>query len=242
MRARRVRSRGKTKQVVAKAKRLVRRLAKTVRRVRVKARRRASPRRRLTRAGARARSVVTPSTVRVTPVEGTKFSTPDIPARAQTSTGPLTVIPTQYGRDRIVLMARDPQCLFTYWEVMTTTRARLEREGGRPWELLRRVLRLYDVTGGGEPSAPCRADMDLPPLADSWYLESVEPEREFVVECGVVAADGTFHRLARSNRVRTPQRGPSAQTAGHPAWQIPDQAFERLYALTGAGARTSGSR
>jgi diadenosine tetraphosphatase ApaH/serine/threonine PP2A family protein phosphatase len=50
-------------------------------------------------------------------------------------------LPAGYGESRIVLMPRDPQWAYVYWDVPNEQKEELRRQGGQQL-----VLRLYDVT------------------------------------------------------------------------------------------------
>jgi hypothetical protein len=132
------------------------------------------------------------------------------PARkAQThaqASPPMDYLPTIYQDDRVVLLARDPQWLYCYWEFSSTTmnaiRDSLARNGGNM------VLRVHDVTGvsfDGLNSLRFE-DLELPEQASgNWYFQSLGGDVEHMVEVGIRARDGRFVAFARSNPVRTPR-------------------------------------
>ena len=53
----------------------------------------------------------------------------------------LADLPEGYGESRIVLMPRDPQWAYTYWDIPNEHKEDLRRQGGQQL-----ALRLYDVT------------------------------------------------------------------------------------------------
>jgi hypothetical protein len=106
----------------------------------------------------------------------------------------LPPIPQWYGKTRIVLLVRDPNWLFTYWEVEPSLwqRAGLDAGAGS-----RRILRVYNTNGDF-------FDQDLNSDAQSWYLETGKPGQSFFVDIGLLACDGRFIAVARSNTVTAP--------------------------------------
>jgi hypothetical protein len=118
--------------------------------------------------------------------------------------------PETHGANVIVLLVRDPYWLFAYWEFAPSLREDLiGKIGEEDLNRSRLVLRVYDVTGT-DPDAPeSYHDIDVAPEARNWYINVSRVEREYAVDIGVVAPDGTFVLIARSNRVSLPPVGPS---------------------------------
>lgn len=115
-------------------------------------------------------------------------------------------LPGGYGKSRIVLMPRDPQWAYTYWDVPHECKEELRRQGGQQL-----ALRLYDVT-----------DIDLnyqsphniqeylcDELAREWYLPIPVSDRDYVIDIGYRCFDGRWLVLARSVPVRVPPVYPS---------------------------------
>jgi hypothetical protein len=124
-------------------------------------------------------------------------------------------LPEQYGLDRIVLFARDPNWLFAYWEF---PRERYEAACGQlhvPPEATHAILRVYEVSesdGRADARAKCIATIDLNLMADRWYIRVEQPARLYAVEYLLVTADGRTVSLGRSNVAETPGDGISADT------------------------------
>src|SRR5437773_11132186 len=55
-------------------------------------------------------------------------------------------LPSGYGKDRIVVMVRDPYWLHCYWELTRQGIARAEAALGQDWHGARPILRLLDVS------------------------------------------------------------------------------------------------
>ncbi len=148
-------------------------------------------------------------------------------------------LPDRYGDTRIVIMARDPYWVFSYWEVTDEKRVQVEREAGSSWNELRKVLRVYDVTGKDFNgfNANRYFDIDLHPSAVSWYINVGVADRSWCVDLGVITPAGKFILIARSNIVLTPRD--SASEVIDEEWMSIEEEFLKLYGLWGGFAGTS---
>ncbi len=141
-------------------------------------------------------------------VEGTKFSvgnaTPPV-ALAEVDVG-LGELPGGYGQSRIVLLPRDPQWAYTYWDVPNEHKDELRRQGGQQL-----ALRLYDVTDLAFESQGYHSLQEYPcdELSREWYLPLPVSDRTYIVEIGYRCADGRWLMLARSASVTVPPTYPS---------------------------------
>ncbi len=131
---------------------------------------------------------------------GTSASAP--PADLLRTSGRL---PTSYGSDRLVLLARDPHCLYAYWDVSRPREETVRKEAGS--DQLRLVLRTYDVTQIAFDAEPPRRAQDFAVGGDarSLYAYVGKPAACFVAEVGYLRPDGAFFPLARSLPVWTPR-------------------------------------
>ena len=148
-------------------------------------------------------------------------------------------LPDAYGDNRIVLMVRDPEWLFTYWElrkdVIDSARNTLIplAEGAKT------ILRVYDVTDiiFNGYNAHKYFDIEMTDGARSWYIHAGEPNRSFCVDIGFLAPDGTFRVLSRSNIVRTPRMGVSGIVDEE--WMSIKELYEMVYVPMGHGISES---
>jgi ABC-type phosphate transport system substrate-binding protein len=114
-------------------------------------------------------------------------------------------LPSGYDESRIVLMARDPQWGYTYWDVPDDCRQALRNQGGQQL-----ALRLYDVTDLGNTQNPHSLQQySCDEMARDWYLPIPVSDREYITEIGYLTATGAWLLLARSNTVRIPPVYPS---------------------------------
>ncbi|HEY9729648.1 MAG TPA: DUF4912 domain-containing protein [Chroococcales cyanobacterium] len=118
----------------------------------------------------------------------------------------LADLPGGYGESRIVLMPRDPQWSYAYWDIPNDHKEELRRHGGQQL-----ALRIYDVTDISiEYQAPHSVqEYPCDELAREWYLPMPVSDRDYAVDIGYRCADGRWLVLARSTPVRVPPVYPS---------------------------------
>lgn len=112
-------------------------------------------------------------------------------------------LPDTYGDNRIVLMMRDPTCLFAYWEIKKDIVDRVIHSLGTLAHSAKIALRVYDVTDiifTGN-NAHKFFDVEVTRGTENWYIHVDVPNRSFCVDIGFITPNGTFRILARSNTV-----------------------------------------
>ena len=115
-------------------------------------------------------------------------------------------LPQGYGESRIVLMPRDPQWAYAYWDVPSAHKEELRRQGGQQL-----ALRIYDVTDVDlNNQAPHSVQEYLcDEMAREWYLPIPVSDRDYAADIGYRCADGRWLVLARSTSVSVPPVYPS---------------------------------
>jgi hypothetical protein len=141
-------------------------------------------------------------------VEATKFVA-GTPGGGASLGAPAATLPRAYGVNRAVLTARDPCCLFVWWEITPVSRVEALRSLGAEAEGAREVLRVHR---GIYPGCRHVDEVLLTPGAERWYVE-VEPGDTWTVEVGLRTLGGRFVSLVRSNPVDSPPAEPSDDTA-----------------------------
>ncbi|MEB3336228.1 MAG: DUF4912 domain-containing protein [Leptolyngbyaceae bacterium] len=118
----------------------------------------------------------------------------------------LADLPDGYGESRIVLMPRDPQWAYAYWDIPNEQKEDLRRQGGQQL-----ALRLYDVSDINLEYQSPHSIQEYPcdELAREWYLPVPVSDRDYVADIGYRCADGRWLILARSAPVRIPPVYPS---------------------------------
>lgn len=145
-------------------------------------------------------------------------------------------IPTIYQQDdRVVLMARDPQWLYCYWELGDSTMRALQESIDRFGGDL--VLRVHNVTDVVYDGTNCRGHQDivLPRQAEgSWYFQTLGEDIDHLIEIGIRTSDGKFLAIVRSNTVRTPRAAAGAPESDQRQAMLADLAQERAAAEASA--------
>ncbi|MBI5549415.1 MAG: DUF4912 domain-containing protein [Deltaproteobacteria bacterium] len=110
-------------------------------------------------------------------------------------------LPESYGEDTVVLLPKDPHCLYLHWDFSPAT---LERAFA--WMPgLRTRLRLF------EGNRVVR-ELDFSVGDKTWYLRGLPAGRTYRVELFAMAEDGQARRIGpTSNPIRLPVEGPSSQ-------------------------------
>lgn len=148
-------------------------------------------------------------------VESTKFdvgtTTLYNPALATVDES-LEDLPEGYGESRIVLMPRDPQWAYAYWDIPNEHKAELRSQGGQQL-----ALRIYDVTDIDASYQVPHSVQEYPcdELAREWYIPIPVSDRDYVVELGYRTYDGRWLMLSRSGAVRIPPTYPSDWVDDH---------------------------
>jgi hypothetical protein len=118
-------------------------------------------------------------------------------------------LPTGYGKDRVVVMVRDPYWLHCYWEITRQAVQRAEAALGQEWHTAKPILRLLDVSSReiASNSETVVRDIDIHGGCNNWYIDVANPPRSFRVDIGYLSHSGRFYVMARSNVVNTPRAG-----------------------------------
>jgi hypothetical protein len=115
-------------------------------------------------------------------------------------------LPEGYGESRIVLMPRDPQWAYAYWDIPVEHKEELRRQGGSYL-----ALRLYDVTDIdlNHQNPHSLQQFSCEEMARDWYLPIPVSDRDYIVEIGYTTNDDGWLMLARSAPTRIPPVYPS---------------------------------
>jgi uncharacterized protein len=142
-------------------------------------------------------------------VAASEFSSTDIKAiDLATVDQDLPDLPRGYGEPSLILLARDPQWGYAYWDLPNAAKQTQRDQGG-----VRLALRLYDVThpGGAAPLAQPHSTQqyEIDELAQNWYLPIPVGDRDYVAELGYLTVDDQWLSLVRSPVVHIPPVYPS---------------------------------
>jgi hypothetical protein len=151
-------------------------------------------------------------------------------------------LPAGYGKDRIVVMVRDPYWLHCYWELTRQAIQRAEAALGQEWHTAKPILRLLDVSTHEttNTSESILRDIDIHGGCNNWYIDVNSPPKSYRVDIGYLARSGRFYVLARSNVVTTPRAGVSDVIDEN--WSdIDAKKADRIYAMSGGFDPTASS-
>jgi hypothetical protein len=115
-------------------------------------------------------------------------------------------LPAIYGRDRIVLLPRDPWWVYAYWEITPATRAEAMRTLGVDADAAPLVLRIHDLTADAQVADQRDPWIDVEISVDvgSQYMNVGRPGVTVSAELGLCTRAGRFAPLVRSNTLQVP--------------------------------------
>ncbi len=115
-------------------------------------------------------------------------------------------LPNGYGESRIVLLPRDPQWAYAYWDIPIEHKNELRYHGGQQL-----ALRIYDVTDINLDHQSPHSIQEYPidEMAREWYLPIPVSDRSYTIDIGYRCGDGRWLVLARSAAVNIPPVYPS---------------------------------
>jgi len=162
--------------------------------------------------------------------------TRDLSARVSKS------LPNGYGKDKIVVLVRDPYWLHVYWELTHQAVQRAEAALALDWHGAKPILRLYDVSAQDTTSTAERPlrDIVIHGGVNHWYVEAPEPPRQFRIDIGYLSRRGQFFVLAHSPIVKTPVATLSENVDDSFSDIDPRQA-DRIYAMSSGADPASGN-
>lgn len=121
-------------------------------------------------------------------------------------------LPGGYGESRAVLLPRDPQWAYAYWDIPNEHKEDIRRQGGQQF-----ALRVYDVTDIDVNYQAPHSIQEYPcdEMARDWYIPIPVSDRDYVVEIGYRCGDGRWLKLVRSAPVHIPPVYPSDWIEDH---------------------------
>jgi hypothetical protein len=153
---------------------------------------------------------------------------------AKSSLTPLTATPPIVrGKDRLVLMVRDPYWLHAHWDITRQTVERAKVSLAENWHMVKPILRLLkmDDTGTTSNAETVFRDIEIHGGVRNWYVEVDSPPSRFRMLMGYLSANDRFYELARSNTVVTPVPGGKEATDDH--WADIATDAEHIYSMSG---------
>lgn len=152
----------------------------------------------------------------------------------KTSLTPLSPVPQiSKGKDRLVLMVRDPYWIHAHWDIMRHSVDRAKAALAEKWHTAKPILRLLklDNSGTTNNSEVIYRDIEIHGGVRNWYIDVDSPPSRFKMLMGYLCANSRFYELARSNTVLTPALGGKEATDDH--WADVATDAEHIYSMSG---------
>lgn len=144
-------------------------------------------------------------------------------------------LPESYGETEAGLLVRDPNWMFTYWDITEDRKKDIRREyGDDVFEKSKSVIRVHDITGVADfNGSNSLSHFDVPVMlgARSWYVNVQEGGKSYCCEVGLVLSDGKFVGIVRTNTVNLPTGRISDVT--DEKWMSVSGDFDKLLQLSG---------
>ena len=137
------------------------------------------------------------------------------------------------GKERIVLMVRDPYWLHAHWEISNRSIQRAQAAMAEYWHTAKPVIRLMEVPAKSTTftTETFVRDIEIHGGVNNWYIDVSDPPNGYRVEIGYLASNGRFHGIARSNSIVTPE--PGGRDSVDQTWVDVAENCERIFALSG---------
>ena len=111
------------------------------------------------------------------------------------------LLPEKYGRDKVVLLTRDPRWLYAYWEISGDRDKKIREEASGDIESNQLVLRIHEIENGESVSW---FDIEVEAESQNWYFRVPKAGADWHAEVGYEGRSGEFYALVNSNHVKTP--------------------------------------
>ena len=145
-------------------------------------------------------------------------------------------LPGGYGTTEAILLPRDPNWMFIYWEITGNSRKEACRvHGADIFQKGRQVIRVHKA------AANAGEYFDIPVMHDAknWYINVQESGGSYYCEIGLALPDGAFISLVKTNTVNLPAGHVSAVT--DEKWMAVTEDFDKLLQLSGVEYIGKGS-
>jgi hypothetical protein len=149
--------------------------------------------------------VTTPMTAKIkrSALVSKKVSSLDVSDAAPVTSREFKSLP-RHGETQIVAFIRDPQCVFTYWEVTPERMEEVKKELREEFKDSHMVLRLFTVGANGERILV--DEIRVEPSQINRYVELSQTGGSYVLEIGQKTGTGRYLTYAQSNPIHTSVR------------------------------------
>jgi len=139
-------------------------------------------------------------------------------------------LPDEYGDTKLVLLVRDPEWVYAYWEFSEDTRRHFQLpDNGQKKNL---VLRLFKISERNWPNEPAHYffDVEVGSGTRSWYVQLPEANENWCAELGLFDEQSNFVTVCRSNVITTPRNSISDHVDSE--WMTVEESFEKITRLS----------
>ena len=119
-------------------------------------------------------------------------------------------IPAGYNDNKLTLLARDPHCIYAYWEVSDDRKIAFINDFNRElWEKSIPVLKVVNVSKNEEYT------IMINDYSNNWYINVPDSNCLYTAEIGRKVSEDFFINLASSNYIATPTNYVSTNTTAY---------------------------
>ncbi|MEW5693454.1 MAG: DUF4912 domain-containing protein [Candidatus Hydrogenedentota bacterium] len=143
-------------------------------------------------------------------------------------------LPKEYGKDRLLLLVRDPHWVFAYWELTEKSIQKIRKKIGE--ETFKRstiILRMHDVTDivFNGTNSHASWDIDVNTRLGTRHINVWGTDRNYLAELGYRTPSGTFIRALLSNTISVPRGKVSDRIDEN--WMIVEETYKELLEASG---------
>ncbi|MDP4094162.1 MAG: DUF4912 domain-containing protein [Bacillota bacterium] len=117
------------------------------------------------------------------------------------------ILPLDYQDNKVTLLAKDPSCLYAYWDLSGNRKENFCHEFGNDiWEKSVPVLKVINVSRNKS------FNIRINDFSSNWYIYVDEPDCLYTAEIGRVVSERYFINLASSNYAAAPRNTVSSNS------------------------------
>ncbi|BDU51299.1 DUF4912 domain-containing protein [Haliovirga abyssi] len=150
-------------------------------------------------------------------------------------------LPEGYGDNKIVLMPKNPQWAYAYWEISQEVFDKTKQQYGEEnIKASKPTIRMYDVTlkEFDGTNANNYFDVELPDGVREWFIGGLNPKATYIADIGLKTSNNEFITLSRSNSVGTPSN--QISNVVDEEWMIVEEYFKKILDKSAAGRIVNG--
>ncbi|NLK63151.1 MAG: DUF4912 domain-containing protein [Fusobacteria bacterium] len=149
-------------------------------------------------------------------------------------------LPEFYNENTMVLMPKNPQWVYAYWEITNSKIEELRNTYGDKLNGAKPAIRVYDVTlkDFNGNNANSYFDLELPENTRDWFIGGLNSKATYIADFGFKSQDGEFIVALRSNIVATASDFISNNIDEE--WMIVEEYFKKILERSSKGRIVNG--